>query len=288
MSGIQGLADLQRRYEEIRGALDRLDPGAEGVDREQLRQDIITLFRETERQMQDLSALRDSIRPLVDRYRELFPARPTPPPAAPGRSVRVDHLGSSTHLERGWNAIAAGSYDDAIQELEKALSFAPGSSRAEALLGWALMRRGRLAEARGVLEPLLAREPDHDLARTNLGYVCMREGRVAEAIEHLSRSARSTSDRTASLYAHLYLGMIYSAREMYRDARGFLEQALEIGPNLIEAHWELGGTHYREGNQALAGEAWRRGVETNRFNPWGDRCRQALEQLGTGEAVSLD
>lgn len=338
MSGRGTLDSLRVRYEELVRALESAESSPSSADRESLRDGIVGLFRETEALVADLQALKESIRPLVDRYRELFPGggpsgdgrggtradgegagavpvsgaaagpasgtdtaaashaapsagpsaeRPTDGAGDAGGTVRVDHLGSSTHIERGWNAIAGGNYGPAVDELRKALELAPGHARAEALLGWALMRDGRVAEARPMLEALLARDPENLLARANLGFVEMREGRFAEAIEHLAGVARSATDRTAALYAQLYLGMVYAEREMFRDAETLLTRALEMGPNLIEAYWELGRVHYLAGDPDAAAAAWRRGAETNRFNPWGERCAEAAERLAAGEPLSL-
>jgi tetratricopeptide (TPR) repeat protein len=286
----QTFAELRRRYAEIDAALGRIDPtgGRDAAEQqERLRDEIVGLFRDAEGAIAQLDELRESIRPLVDRYRELFRNAAEAKGAPKERSVRVDHLGSSTFLERGWNAIAGASYDTAVSELEKALSLAPGHTRAEALLGWALMRMDRVSEARQLLEPLLERDPDNHLARANLGYVFMRESRFADAIEHLSRVARESSDRTAALYARLYLGMVYTEREMYRDAETVLTSAIDIGPNLIEAYWELGRAHYRAGDLEAAAAVWRRGAETNRFNPWGERCGKAADRVASGKEVSF-
>lgn len=300
-NGDRSSNEFLRRYEEIRNQLDAVDPDAAQADRDAIRDGIIGLFRDVEARIAELSELRDGIRPLVDRFRELFPAVPgrtsgqtaSAEPVqggdggAPERSTRIDHLGSSTYLERGWNAIAGGDYERAVDELEKALALAPGHDRAEALLGWALMRLGQISDARAVLEPLVGRDPANHIARANLGYVEMREGRLDEAIEHLSAVARESTDRTASLYAQLYLGIVYAEREMYDDAEATLTRALEMGPNLIEAYWELGRVHYRAGDRDAAAEAWKRGAETNRFNPWGERCGEAADRIAAGEAISL-
>jgi tetratricopeptide (TPR) repeat protein len=279
------LQALRRRHRAVEEALGRAE--REGTDRDAVRQEIVALFRETEALIEELTGFRESIRPLVDRYKEVFRAAPTPPTAA-AAAVRVDHLGASTYLERGWSAIAGANYELALRELRRALELAPEDARGQALLGWAEMRLGRLPEARARLEGVLARDPEHGLARTNLGFVCFREGRMAEAIEHLSRAQRGGGDRTAALYANLYLGMVYAEREMLRDALGFFERALEMGPNLTEAYWELGRAHYRAGSHDRALEVWRRGAQANRFNPWGERCEQAAARLAAGDPVSVD
>jgi tetratricopeptide (TPR) repeat protein len=89
---------------------------------------------------------------------------------------------------------------------------------------------------------------------------------------------RDGTDRTATLYANLYLGVVYAERDMHRDAQSFFRKALELGPNLVEAYWELGRSHQREGRDDLARDAWKTGAE-NRYNPWSERCKVAAERL---------
>jgi tetratricopeptide (TPR) repeat protein len=280
------LDELRDRYEAISEVLERAEQG-DTDPREALRDQIVGLFRDTESLIERLGTFQEEIRPLVERYRAAFPKAAARPAASSG-AVHIDHLGASTYLERGWNAIAGANYEHAVREVGRALELAPGTARGEVLLAWAYMRLGRIAEARTLLEGVLEREPGHQLARANLGYVCLRERRFAEAIEHLATAKGAGDDRTAQLYAHLYMGMVYSEREMFRDARTLLDRALELGPNLIEAYWELGRSHYREGDMEAALKAWSDGAEKNRFNPWGERCEEAAAQIREGAAVSLE
>lgn len=288
MSAEEYLAALRARYDEIGSALEQAAEEAAPGERERIREEILALFKETEGAVESLSAFKEEIRALVERYKKLPP--PVAPAArglAPAPPPRSDHLGSSTYIERGWSAIAGGDHERAVKELTRALELAPNDPAAESLLGWAQMLREQYDEALYTYSKVLMKEPNNALARVNLGYICLKKGIFGEAIEHLSRVIRLGDDRKATLYAHLYLGLVYLEREMYTDARGFFERALELGPNLIEAHWELGRAHYLAGDRPGAEEAWRRGVQTNRFNPWGERCAEALSRLEAGEAVSF-
>ncbi|HET7321981.1 MAG TPA: tetratricopeptide repeat protein [Longimicrobiaceae bacterium] len=275
------LEALRSRRGELAEALRRSAEGGTDEVRTSLRDGILALFRDTERLLEEVAELKESIRPLVEEYRRQQPAGK---PSAP----RVDHLGSSTFVARAWNAIAGCQYDTAAREAARALDLAPGDAQAATLLAWARMRLGRLDEARALLEPIVERDPAQALARVCLGYVALMQERFAEAIEHLSRVVREGSDRKAVLYANLYLGRVYAEREMYRDAKTFFAAALELGPNLIEAYWEMGRAHARAGEMERAVEAWRRGAETNRFNAWGERCERAAERAAAGEPVELD
>ncbi|HEX8246027.1 MAG TPA: tetratricopeptide repeat protein [Longimicrobium sp.] len=275
--------ELIAAYDERRAAIvARLDAG-EADDA--VKNDIVGLFKETEAAIEQLTAFKETIRELVQRYKSLAGEKPAPAPRA--RSVVSDHIGSSTYVERGWSAIAGGDAKRAIKELERALELAPNDPQAETLLGWAQMLRGQYDDALFTYYKVLARTPDNPLARVNLGYICLKKGIFGEAIEHLSRAIRQEQDRKASLYGHFYMGLVYLEREMYDDARAFFRKTLELGPNMLEAWYEMGRAFYLEGNHRAAAEAWRHGVEANRFTLWGERCGQALKQVDAGEPVTF-
>ena len=271
------IAALEERFARIDEELESAAP----ADRERLRQEIVGLFRETESAVEALSAFKERIRALVDRYKALAPV-PTPQQ----QTVVADHIGSSTYVERGWSAIAAGDPKRAVRELERALELAPNDPHAESLLGWAQMLREQYDDALMTYYHVLTKDPNNPLARVNLGYICLKKGIFGEAIEHLSRAIRQESDRKARLYAHFYMGLLYLEREMYDDARSFFRRTLELAPNMVEAWWETGRAYYLEGRGEQAMEAWRNGHEANRFNLWGERCGKALAQLEAGEPVT--
>lgn len=254
-------------------------------ERERLKQQIIVLFREADAAVQQATAWKEAVKGLADQWKELdgrapqVAARPTP--TAP---ARVDHLGASTFIEKGWSKLALLDASRAEAAFRQALTLAPGNVEAEALLSWAQMLQERYDEAMQTLQGVLQREPHHALAHANVGYICLRKGIYGEAIEHLSTVIRADSDRRAVLYAHLYLGMVYCEREMYEDAETFFRKALELGPNLLQAWYELGRTYWFAGRRGDARLAWKTGSEANKFSPWGKRCAEMLnvvEQGGT-------
>ena len=212
------------------------------------------------------------------------PATPLPP-AAPltGRSAR---LNASTHIEKGWNLISRGEHAAAEQELQKALKLVPDETQAASLLGWAQMLQGKYDDALFQFHAVLQREPTHAIARVNVGYICLKKSIYGEAIEHLTRAIRDSGDRKATLYAHFYLGLLYSSREMYADAESFLGRALALGPNLIEAYFELGRARWFSGNSDGARQAWRDGAAAGKFSPWGQRCAAMLEDVDGGGVPS--
>lgn len=215
------------------------------------------------------------------------PDRKPSPPATPviesGRSAR---LNASTHIEKGWNLISRGEHAAAEEELVKALRLVPDDTQAASLLGWAQMLQDKYDDALVHFHTVLQREPSHAIARVNVGYICLKKNIYGEAIEHLSRAIRDSTDRKATLYAHFYLGLLYSSREMYGDAEAFLGRALALGPSLIEAYYELGRVRWFGGNTDGARQAWRDGATAGKFSPWGQRCAAMLVEVEGGGAPS--
>jgi tetratricopeptide (TPR) repeat protein len=254
-------------------------------ERDRLKGEISDLFRAVDAELGELAKLKDDVRALIERWKALDPPRElsTAPEFVSERPVvHTDHLGASTFIEKGWNLIASGEYAAAEQALAKALELSPGEPQAESLLGWAMMLNERYDDARLAFQKVLMREPANALARVNLGYVCLRKGLQSEAIEHLSRAIRLDNDRRATMYANFYLGLAYVDRAMFEEAQTFFTKALALGPNLLQANFELGRAYWRAGRRDDALTTWRAGYAANKLNPWGKRCGEAVEAAEKG------
>jgi tetratricopeptide (TPR) repeat protein len=263
-------------------------------ERDAIKAEIIALYKDTEREIAALHGLREEIKQLVDRWKALAPdagqgSQPAATDASPrpvASPVMVDRLGASTFVEKGWSLISLGDHAGAERALSRALELSPDDPETESLLGWAQMLQEKYDEAMLTFQKVLTRQPANSLARINLGYICLKKRIFGEAIEHLSRAIRLDNDRKATLYAHFYLGLVYSEREMYDDAEAFYRKALALGPNLVEAYYELGRALWFGGKKGAALQAWRDGVAANKFNPWGKRCAEMLKQIEEGGAPS--
>ena len=234
----------------------------------------------------ELSDLKEQIRTLVDRYKQV--AASTAEASAPEftgarPAVHADHIGASTFIEKGWSLISLGDHAGAIQALQKALSLSPGETQAESLLGWAQMLHEDYDDALQTFQKVLMKEPANSLARINVGYICLKKRIFGEAIEHLSKAIRLDNDKKATLYAHFYLGLVYLQREMYEDAQNFFEKTLKLGPNLIEAYYELGRAYWFLGDREGAQRTWDNGFKGNKFNPWGKKCKDTLDLVLQGQ-----
>jgi tetratricopeptide (TPR) repeat protein len=280
------LADLEAfrvRYAEIDARLTKGD--ASNGARDQLKGDIIALFKQVEQRVAELSTLKDEIKLLVDKWKAAQQTdAPSVAPQFNGEKpvVHADHIGASTFIEKGWSRISLGDYEGAETALTKALELSPNDPQSESLLGWAQMLQEKYDDALLNFQRVLMRQPSNALARINVGYICLKKRIFGEAIEHLSKAIRLDNDRKATLYAHFYLGLVYLEREMYEDAQTFFEKTLGLGPNLIEAYYELGRARWFGGAPDAAIEAWRAGHAANKFNPWGKRCAEVLETVAAG------
>jgi tetratricopeptide (TPR) repeat protein len=278
------MSDLLAHYRALYAALDaRLEGPRATEERGALKQDIVGLFRTMEQDLAELTTLKDQVRVLVDKWKALA-AGPSNAPEFAGEKpvVHADHIGASTFVEKGWSHISLGDYDAAEAALRRALELSPGDPQAESLLGWAMMLNEQYDDALMSFQRVLMREPANALARINVGYICLRKRIFGEAIEHLSRAIRLDNDRKATLYAHFYLGLVYLERDMFEDAQTFFQKALALGPNLIQAYYELGRAYWFNGQRDEALETWRTGHATNRFTPWGKRCAEVLRAVEAG------
>lgn len=262
----------------------KLDAGLPAADRPKVKSDIVTLFKSVEAQIAELSQLKDDIKQLVDKWKAQQAVSGVQAPEFQGEKpvVHADHIGASTFIEKGWSRLSLGDYEGAEKALVRAIELSPGDPQSEALLGWAQMLQEKYDDALMNFQKVLMREPANALARINVGYICLKKKIFGEAIEHLSKAIRLDNDRKATLYAHFYLGLVYLEREMYEDAQTFFQKTLALGPNLIEAYYELGRAYWFNDEPDEARATWQKGHATNKFNPWGKKCAETLALVDGG------
>ena len=275
------MGELATAYRERVSALAaRLDAPDAAQQREVLRNELIALGKCLESDLAELTSLKEEARALVEKWKSLKMS--AAPAFSAERPIVADHIGASTFVEKGWSRISLGDYAGAEDSLTKALQLAPDDPQAESLLGWSEMLQEKYDDALMQFQKVLMREPGNALARINVGYICLKKGIFGEAIEHLSKAIRLDNDRKATLYAHFYLGLVYLERDMFEDAQTFFQKSLALGPNLIEAYYELGRAFWFNGQRDEAMQTWRDGFAANKFNPWGKRCAEVLQTVEQG------
>ena len=258
----------------------RLDAPGATTERDAIRGDLIALGKAIEADLGEITALKDDAKALVEKWKSLQASMA--PAFSAEKPVVADHIGASTFLEKGWSRISLGDYAGAEESLTKALQLVPNDPQGLSLLGWSQMLQEKYDEALMQFSKVLMHEPGNALARINVGYICLKKRIFGEAIEHLSRAIRLDSDRKATLYAHFYLGLVYLERDMFEDAQTFFQKTLVLGPNLIEAYYELGRAFWFNGQRDEALQTWRDGFAANKFNPWGKKCAEVLVTVEQG------
>lgn len=302
------LSDARLRCAALRDALRaRVSGSAEPVspdERAALRAEIAALIRAADAQAQAWRAVADAARELPELWKQVpvaasasAPTSARPPfdyaPTASRDATRPsagrsDYLSASTYAARGWTAYAASDYEAAAAAFERALSLAPDDGEAAAMLAWARAALGQEDDALLAAQQVLVARPRGaaaSLARVAVGRVCLSKGIAGEAVEHLARVVRDNDDRRATLYATLYLGVAYERRGMYDDAVSFLRRALALGPNLVEARYELGRAHWAAGAHDEARAEWRAGAAAGALSSWARRCQEQLAAADEGKGA---
>jgi tetratricopeptide (TPR) repeat protein len=281
------LDELEARFRELEKALKKADSQAKSI---KLIGSIAQLSKGIGDLEKSAGELKERLRALIDKNQWLSgdPNEPVIALDAQAPPLRSDRLNSSTFAQQGWNCIAVGDYEGAKDKLLRALELAPDDMETLSMLGWAQTMMLDYDEALMTYHRVLTANPGDALARVNLGFICMKKGIYGEAVEHLSKATRNGSDRKAVLYANYYLGQVYQLREMYEDAESYFQKTIELGPNMCEAHFQLGRTRYLHGRRADAISAWRHGVAANCYSPWSERCREAAHAVEAGESPELD
>ena len=112
------LEQFRSQYQQI---AQRLDAAKSSEQRDAVKKEIIGLFKTVDQAITDLSALKEEIRVLVDKYKQLAAASggETAPQLQVVAPLHADHIGASTFIQKGWSLISLEDYEGAIQALQK-------------------------------------------------------------------------------------------------------------------------------------------------------------------------
>lgn len=190
------------------------------------------------------------------------------------QSARVN---VETLLDRGWNNLVSGEYEEAVKELLHAKQMDPLNVKILNLLGWAYINMEQYDKASLTIQDALKLDESNGMAKANMAYLKYKKGDYAEAIKNLSIITENSKNKQAVLYALFYLGLIYYEREMYNDAIELLNKAITQGPNLYEAYYYLGLAYKKRGLGNLSTQIWKRLIDINQYNIWAEKAMEALD-----------
>jgi len=276
------IKEFQNKINNIQQALKSPDAKAQSA---KLEQEIRALYKEIAVSIKHLTVLHDSVKNLIDQYKTATISDDESKVMIKSfvETMRTDSLGSSTYVAEGWNQICSGEFEKAIISLSNAVKLNSSDTKALELLGWAYSYQGMYDEGLTVCLKVLQLEPNNDAVRNNLGFTSFKKGIYGESIEHLSRVIKSGKDRTAVLYAHYYLGLVYLERQMLDDAMFFFSKATVLGPNLIEAYYHLGQVYYMKKMYGAAHKEWEKCLKLSPHNWWAKKAAEQMELVKTDE-----
>lgn len=115
--------------------------------------------------------------------------------------------------------------------------------------GLTLFRSGRFDEARQELERAVALQPTYEDALRLLGRVLMRQGRIDEGREQFNRAL---TIRPNSVSLHSDMGLAYFNAQRYAEALQAFERAIELAPNSSVTLSQAGAASHALGDTTRA------------------------------------
>jgi spermidine synthase len=177
------------------------------------------------------------------------------------------------HVSLGECYLRWGKPEQALPHFEDALKILPDDAGILLRLGLTYVSLGRAEEALNAYEHALESDPDNYDVRIAIGNVYLNSGRIAQAREHFNHAALTSPTRPHAL---VNLGLTYAAERDWATARGYFEKALAVAPDFAPAHFQLGNALFELGDRDGARRAWERALE---LNPQNRMARQRLEEL---------
>lgn len=125
----------------------------------------------------------------------------------------------------------------------------------------AFIRIEQFSTAEAICNKMLAEHPDYVLNYYLMGSIAIGRNNISESIAHFSKflsrveeeKARRPEDESLGYldqyasWAHLRLGVGFSAQECFDDAIAQYSEALKIDPEMVNAYYNSGNAYWRQG-----------------------------------------
>lgn len=220
------------------------------------------------------------------------------------KEVEADPGNAGARVLLGQALAAAGRIDQAVEQLNAALSIDEKNVAALEGLGLIAMRRGEWSTAEGywrrILEVTRGSQyvtQDLRVERANyyLGLTLIERKEFEDAVLYLKEALRTKKSASDTHYA---LSVAYRELGSVSNQRNSLEIALRYDPKLAEANYDLGLLLAADGDRAGAAELFRRSVdaaptraepanELEKFGPFEERIADAERLQDSDTAAAL-
>lgn len=152
----------------------------------------------------------------------------------------------------GLTLFRGGRYEEARQELERAVALQPTSEDATRLLGRVLMRLGRVDEGMVQFRKALAIRPNSATLHSEMGLALYNASRYPQALEAFERAIALSPNSSVSL---TQAGVASSAMGDNQRALQYYERATAIQPR-PETFSSMGTIYYSQGEYEKAARAY--------------------------------
>jgi tetratricopeptide (TPR) repeat protein len=188
------------------------------------------------------------------------------------------------NLAAAYAATPAHGLAKEIEQLRKATALAPTFARARLALGKALLRDGKVEEAVAELQEAARLSPESGEARYQLGLALARAGRKQEATSELQKGRElvASDDRDKNAMLDVAEAREALASGDLERAAAKLRHAIQLRPDSPEAQCTLGEVLEKKGDVVGAVAAYRKASE---LSPADAAARQALERLSKPSAA---
>lgn len=162
------------------------------------------------------------------------------------------------YLMKGRRASAAGQYQQAVADYQRATGFSPNFARAYVELGDANRQLARYDEAEKAFKRAISLE-DESCASCGLGVVYWKTGRYVDAEKAFKRAAQLNPN---DVCPYSWSGRMYYGLRRYDEAVAVLQQEIRLSPN-VNAYLFLGNAYTYAGRPAEALNAYKQAIHLN-------------------------
>lgn len=155
---------------------------------------------------------------------------------------------ANSYNKKGISLYNQGKYTEAIVEFKKALELEPDHYDAHYHLGIVYYAKGMIDESLTELKKAIDINPDEPKAHYNIAFAYVAKVNVAEALAEYQKAIELFAARKDKKEAegYLYMAVAYSLIEKNEEAFVACKKALEINPDLEDAHYFLGVCYYKK------------------------------------------
>lgn len=179
---------------------------------------------------------------------------------------------ANKYFESGKNHLNEGRFEDAISDFTKAMELHQKNAEYYFYRGNAHRNLGNLYQARRNYKQVIKMNPEHFGAYTNLAltYVQADFGLIYASARSQYDMAKQNYEKAVEInpqyvIPHYNLGNIHSANGFYTLAIQNYSKAIEIEPNYAPAYHNRGSSHLALGNLDLALADYNKAIEIDPF-----------------------